>query len=265
MEALERQWRLWVTAIGAGLLLVIAGLGFVVLPAVESGGEGLNTFTAICRALGIAAATKPALPAAAPAQPESRVVWTAPEFAALARADAAAGKIVAEARCIACHAADGSSPDPTFPRLAGQSEFALYKELQDFKSGARNSPTMAALVQPLDGKQMAGVAVYYARLQPAALDAAPPSFAGSDIEALVIRGEVARALPPCAACHAANTGGPIATPTLTGQSPAYVTAQLKAFADGGRRNDVYARMRAIAAKLTPREMTLLGDYYATPH
>ena len=80
-----------------------------------------------------------------------------------------------------------------------------------------------------------------------------------------MRGDPSRTLPPCAACHAAGAGGPLETPGLTGQSPVYVESQLQAFAKGERHNDAFMRMRAIAAKLTPREMILLGAYYTTPH
>src|SRR5205085_2273645 len=69
-------------------------------------------------------------------------------------------------------------------------------------------------------------------------------------------------LPPCSACHGARTGGPIETPTLTGQYAQYIEAQLKAFASGTRHNDIYHRMRSVAAKLTSNEIRLLAIYYS---
>jgi cytochrome c553 len=124
---------------------------------------------------------------------------------------------------------------------------------------------MSQMVQPLDAKAMANLAAYYASLRRSDLDPAHPSYAGPEIEALALLGDAGRALPPCAACHSTTAGGPLETPDLTGQSAAYIGAQLQAFADGSRRNDVFQRMRSIAAKLTPREMVLLGAYYTTPH
>ena len=41
----------------------------------------------------------------------------------------------------------------------------------------------------------------------------------------------------------------------------YLTRQLDAFADGTRGNDVYRRMRDIAARLTSSERRRLGEYY----
>jgi cytochrome c553 len=264
MDTLDRAWRLRVAATIVVFLVIIAALGFVVIPMIEARQAGLDPFTAICRAFGIG--TPGAAPAmTAPAEHETRVAWTAPTFAALAAADTAAGATTARATCVACHAADGSSPDPTVPHMAGQSAFAIFKELQDYKGGARVNEIMSVIAESLGDRQMVDVAAYYASLKPAGLDASHPSFAGSEIEEIVLRGDPSRALPPCAACHAAAAGGPLETPGLTGQSPAYVESQLQAFAKGERHNDVFMRMRAITAKLTTREMALLAAYYTTPH
>ena len=264
MDTLDRTWRLRVSAMLVVVLAVMAALGFVIVPVIEGRQAGLDPFTAICRAFGIG--PPGAAPAVtAPARPETRVAWTAPTFAALAAADKAAGATAAQATCVACHAADGTSPDPTVPHMAGQSAFAIFKELRDYKDGARVNDVMSPIAQSLDDKQMADVAAYYASLKPAGLDASHPSFAGPEIEAIAVRGDPSRTLPPCAACHAAGAGGPLETPGLTGQSPVYVESQLQAFAKGERHNDAFERMRAIAAKLTPREMVLLGAYYTTPH
>src|SRR5579885_3406486 len=39
-----------------------------------------------------------------------------------------------------------------------------------------------------------------------------------------------RGIPACASCHGAHAGGPIETPTLSGQRQEYLAAQLSAFA-----------------------------------
>ena len=70
---------------------------------------------------------------------------------------------------------------------------------------------------------------------------------------LVRRGDSARQLPACNACHGNHVGGPIETPTLAGQRQGYLLRQLNAFASGQRQNDLFGRMRMIARKLTPAE------------
>ena len=78
---------------------------------------------------------------------------------------------------------------------------------------------------------------------------------------LVELGDPSRNIPPCASCHRPGSGGPIETPILAEQWKEYVALQLKMYASGDRRNDVYGRMRDIASKLTPAEINGLATYY----
>jgi cytochrome c553 len=78
---------------------------------------------------------------------------------------------------------------------------------------------------------------------------------------LVELGDPRRNIPPCAACHRAGAGGPIEAPVLAEQRAEYIVQQLKLYASGERRNDVYARMRTIASRLAPFEMERLAAYY----
>jgi cytochrome c553 len=123
---------------------------------------------------------------------------------------------------------------------------------------------MSPLVKDLDEKAIADLAAYYGALVRGAIDPnrTSPYFVGADIENIIRNGDLARGLPPCAACHGTRAGGPIETPTLTGQNAQYIEAQLTAFAAGQRHNDIYRRMRSVASKLTPTEIKLLAIYYS---
>jgi cytochrome c553 len=247
----------------AGALLLGALLGFVVIPLVQGGAAGLDAFTAICRALGIlpGSPARPTPISAATPQPVTQVAWTTQTLAEIDRADRTRGAQVAEQRCIACHAPDGSSAADNIPRMAGQSVFAVYKQLHDFRSGSRANEIMSAQVEGLDDQAIADVASYYGHLKRGDVDLQNP-FVGPDVENLVVNGDVARGLPPCAACHGARAGGPVEVPTLASQHPDYIEAQLQAFAKGDRHNDIYHRMRDVASRLTPAEIHLVAIYYA---
>ena len=52
------------------------------------------------------------------------------------KGDATAGQAKA-AVCGACHGPDGNSPAPNFPKLAGQGERYLSKQMHDIKDGKR--------------------------------------------------------------------------------------------------------------------------------
>ena len=76
--------------------------------------------------------------------------------------DLAKAKQTAETICAGCHMADGNSMLPANPKLAGQVEEYLYKQLTDFKSGKRASPVMGAMVASLNEDDMKALAAHFA-------------------------------------------------------------------------------------------------------
>ncbi len=263
-EALDRPWRRWATIAIVGFVIGSLVLGFWVVP--ESEEPGFDPWAAICRSIGIPGyersdAPPPTFPVAA-AQ-VTKVHWTPTSRSLLANADAQRGAKIASEVCVACHGTDGVGIAPTYPNLTHQSAAAIYKQLNDYKSGARSNGmavVMVPMVQPLDDQQMADVAAYYASLPPRTTKygAQVPR----EIVQLVKIGSPARALPPCDSCHGVNMSGPEESPVLLGQSPIYFEQQLQAFASRERANDIYGRMRLIAEQLTAEEIKALAAYYA---
>jgi len=49
--------------------------------------------------------------------------------------------------CTGCHGPQGNAIVPIYPKLAGQSEGYLLKQLRDFKSGARKDGIMLGMVR----------------------------------------------------------------------------------------------------------------------
>lgn len=263
-EAEDRPFRVRASVIVIAIVTVAALLGFVVLPIVQGRSAGVDAFSAICRSLGLQAGS-PAVRqpvSATRAEPVSMVAWTEEVIARLHHPNEENGSDLAANICASCHGADGVSPDPAFPHMAGQSAFAIYKQLHDFKNGARVNEIMASVVDTLDDDQMADIAAHFSALAKGALDPRTPVTDDPAIVRLVERGITARGLPACASCHGAHAGGPVETPTLAGQRHEYLAAQLRAFAKGERRNDIYHRMREIAKELTDTEIEELAAYYA---
>ncbi|HYN27807.1 MAG TPA: c-type cytochrome, partial [Burkholderiales bacterium] len=74
-------------------------------------------------------------------------------------------------------------------------------------------------------------------------------------------GNAAIGVAACAGCHSPNGAGiPSQYPRLAGQHPEYVVAQLKAFRSGERANDFNNMMRAVAARLTDKEIAAVAEY-----
>ncbi len=267
-SALDRPWRLWAT-IGVVVALAVAALlGFVIIPAGQKENAGLSMSDAMQRAAGLEAGS----PAAgqpvsnARAIPVSTVAWDPQIMQILQSGNSERGAAVAAQTCVACHGEQGISqsmaPGPIFPSLAGQSPYAIYKQLHDFRSGARSNPQMSPVAQALSPADLAAVAAYYSAASSAYAALGSREYAGeAQIDKLAREGDSHRRIPACLACHVNGSGGPIETPVITGQSKDYILTQLNAFASGARKNDVYGRMRDISAKLTPQEREQLARYF----
>ena len=79
--------------------------------------------------------------------------------------DAAAGKS-AGAVCVGCHVAQGASPNPAWPSLAGQDAKYIADATEAYKDGSRSDETMKAIVASLDRQTINNIAAYYASLAP---------------------------------------------------------------------------------------------------
>jgi len=175
------------------------------------------------------------------------------------KADLERGKQIATTVCVACHGAEGNSPTPANPILAGQHSDYIALQLAAFKSGARPSPIMQGMAAGLSPEDMRNVGAYFEMQKPTQLVARD--------KALVQRGQqIWRAgikstgVPACAGCHgAAGHGIPAQFPRLAGQYADLTFGWLKAYATGARPNAV---MGLVAAKLSENDMKALSEYSA---
>ncbi|KAA9130811.1 cytochrome c [Marinihelvus fidelis] len=78
-------------------------------------------------------------------------------------ADPEAGK-AKSATCVACHGADGISPNPLWPNLAGQKDQYLVKQMKAFRDGDRKDPLMTPMAAGLSDEDIANLAAYYSGL-----------------------------------------------------------------------------------------------------
>ena len=158
-------------------------------------------------------------------------------------------------QCAICH--DARRPDQAdTPSLAGQFAPAIYKELEDFKSGARVSAVMTPQAVNLSEQDILDLAAYFAYL-PRLVPANPPT-----APRIVESGAPMRNIPPCGACHG-GLDTKEGSPWLQGLSANYIRAELKAFANGTRRNDIAQQMRNVARGLTPAEIDAAAQYFST--
>lgn len=190
---------------------------------------------------------------------------------AMAAGNAEAGK-GKSAVCAACHGPDGNSAAPTFPKIAGQSERYILKQLQDIKSNVRSVPAMSAIVANMSDQDFADLAAYFSAQKPSVDQAKKDTLAKG--EQIFRAGLRDRNIPACQACHSptGSGNGPAGFPRLGGQHADYIVTQLKAYragADGdaaGRVNDGETKpMRSIAAHLSDSEIAALANYVSGLH
>jgi cytochrome c553 len=178
-----------------------------------------------------------------------------------AQGDPVAGQ-AKSAVCGSCHGADGNSPLALNPKLAGQGEAYLYKQLVEFKSGARQNATMAAMVMALNDDDMHDLAAYYSS-QEVTLGGADPALVDLG-RSLYRAGNKNLGVAACMACHAPDGlgNGPAGFPALGGQHAEYTLTQLKSFRSGIRNNDAAEMMRTTVQRLTDPELEALASYLA---
>ena len=176
--------------------------------------------------------------------------------------DSKAGQQIANQVCAVCHGMDGNSPIPANANLAGQHPEYLYKQLTEFKSGARANAIMAGMVANLSDQDMRNLASYYAGQ--AGKEASAKNMELAAIGQKIYRGGVPdKGIAACSACHSPDGSGiPPVYPHVSGQHSEYTTAQLRAFRSGARNNDVNGMMRMVASRLSDDEIKALAEYIA---
>jgi cytochrome c553 len=261
--AVDRRWRLYASGIVAAAVVLAGLLGLLVIPAGQRENAGLSLYEAVCRAIGLT----PGSPAqsqpvsSAVSLPVSQVSWDPEVMRILAAGNTRRGAALAARTCAACHGGKGLS-QTNIPSLAGQSPYAIYKQLHDYRTDARAHPQMTGVAKALSVNDLAAVAAYFAAASKEYMAIGARDLIGDvEIVKLAHEGDSRRRIPACLSCHVNGVGGPIETPVIIGQSREYMIAQLEAYANGTRRNDVYGRMRDISRKLTPEEREQLARYF----
>lgn len=173
--------------------------------------------------------------------------------------DAKKGKTLS-ATCAACHGIDGNSPNAQWPKLAGQHLNYIVKQLQDFKSGARENAIMNGMAATLSEQDMYDLASYYSS------EAIKGGTTKADLvelgEKIYRAGDKEIGVPACMACHGpAGKGNPSAMyPALAGQHSAYIANQMLLFQTDKRANDKNTVMRTIAKLMTQEQIEAVSSY-----
>jgi cytochrome c553 len=180
--------------------------------------------------------------------------------------DAAAGQTKA-AVCAACHGMDGNPAQSQYPKLAGQQEDYIARQLELFKDKKRDNVIMQGFAAPLQPQDMHDIGAFFAS------KTSLPGVADSGLvargEALYRGGDVKLGAPACMACHGPDgRGNPGAGyPQLAGQYGDYISAKLKDFRDQKSfSDDDRAKIMPLVAKgLSDADIASLASYVEGLH
>jgi cytochrome c553 len=220
----------------------------------------LTTLTATL-ALPALSQTPPTRAAAAPSPTE------APAHARTGQQIATGGASNGVTACVGCHGAQGEGNAASgFPRIAGQSEDYLARQILAFANGKRNNTVMTPLAKVMNEQQIRDVCAYYAGL------ATPAAAGGTKLPAAALRrgqllatkGDESKHVQACANCHGPNgMGEPPSYPSLAGQHAAYLSTAMTEWKNGTRNSDPSGQMPEIAKMLSADDVAALSAYYTT--
>ncbi len=172
------------------------------------------------------------------------------------------------AACSACHGEQGrATADGFYPRIAGKPAGYLYNQLLNFKQGRRYNRVMIHLVEYLPDDYLREIAVYFSQQHPPYPEPAPVDGAADFVahgRDLVERGDPARDVPACTACHGETlTGVAPNVPGLLGLPRDYLAAQLGAWHSGARHAMAPDCMGSIARRLDAQDIGAVSAWLAS--
>jgi cytochrome c553 len=175
-----------------------------------------------------------------------------------AKGDAKRGEASFEL-CVGCHRADASGRvSGAYPRLSGQHQTVLIKQIVDIRSGRRSNPKMEPFIgdHVVDAYQIADVAAFLTALPIGAGNGKGP---GTQIA----KGQVLYE-KDCADCHGDKGQGISGKffPMLAAQHYKYLLREVNFIRDGDRRNSNPDMVKVIKP-YTSADLEAVADYLAS--
>jgi cytochrome c553 len=219
------------------------------LRAYQSGARGDSAMNNAVKFLNDDALVKVAAYFASLDPPQSRPA--SGTIAVAAKPDAVQAGKTAATGCTGCHGEAGVTKTPGMPNLTGLDPKYLLAAMNDYKSGLRKNETMKAMIAAVSAADTHNIALYFALQKPAPAKTPTPGDQAAGKAAAVA----------CAGCHGEQGVSSIpTTPSLAGQDAQYLTAALRAYKDGTRKNET---MKGLAATLDDSAMKNLAAFYAS--
>jgi cytochrome c553 len=166
--------------------------------------------------------------------------------------------------CQGCHGVDGNSIDEQIPKLAGQYDEYILKQMRNYQAGTRSHEIMNGMAAPLSDKNLADISAYFADQPIMKGNGSKPNEIGKKI---FLKGNISEMVMTCAYCHG-NTGKGLDPstamyPVIGGQHKAYLLKQLIDFREDNRMNSPNVIMNRILRSLNDSDLEALAEYISS--
>jgi cytochrome c553 len=167
--------------------------------------------------------------------------------------------------CAICHGAQGEgNATHVTPRIAGQPQAYLERQLAAYADGRRHNEVMSLIARGLAPEERAAVSAYYSGLRAPAGKPTRAAAANDRGRALATRGDQRLDIQACQNCHGPDgTGFGNVNPYLAGLDQRYLETALDEWRSGNRKTDPSRQMNQITGKLGDRDIKALAAYFAS--
>jgi cytochrome c553 len=171
-------------------------------------------------------------------------------------------------QCAACHGARGEgNPAGGIPRIAGQSQYYLAKQLESYANGSRRNAVMQPIAKSFAPADREAAAAYYSQIDAPAAPRPANTTAPQSTErgrVLATVGDNALRVQACGNCHGpGGIGEAPMYPYLAGLDAAYIASALDEWKRGDRRNDAGRQMATVAEALRAEDIAAVAQYFAS--
>jgi cytochrome c553 len=163
--------------------------------------------------------------------------------------------------CQGCHGEFGNSTDPLIPKLAGQYDNYIIKQVRNFQLGRRFHEIMTPMAVTISDYDLLDAAAYYSSQPLMKGDGSANNPLG---EKLFLDRAISDMGLACVDCHGKRGKGLepriSAFPVIGGQHKNYIRRQLVNFRNGERTNSPNNIMNLMTRSLTDAQIEALAEY-----
>mgnify|MGYP001563358112 CR=1 FL=1 len=175
--------------------------------------------------------------------------------------DPVAGKAKSQI-CQGCHGVNGNSLDEFMPKLAGQYDEYIIKQMKNYLAGIRSHEIMNGMASPLSDQDIADIGAYFSKQE--IMKGRGWTNDERGVEIYTKGGDRSKMVMTCLHCHGERGKGldqsTAMYPVIGGQHKAYLVKQMVDFREDDRLNSPNTIMNKIVRSLSDKDIEAVSEY-----